>query len=299
MPWPPKPSGVQRSRWTVLPAPLTRRVMLLMADRTQPKGAIHPTRRPLATNHSFGTLELLTGPQDLGDLPSSAAHPRQAWLHLHRTGGPARAGSSPLPAPCPLSGIRAAKASTFCCQPSSSGPLSPVTSTLSSATLTSPAPCKSSFTIGRTRCHLASSSSVGICPVFLSGCGAISVVRMAYLVPAGRRSFLRNRRMPPMGLPMRPGELNRYRSAVGSRSGRAARMCWTLTVTPLAAICLVNSSATIAPLPNLEAWKYSILIACSLLGSPARGRERLPGHASASTKPRHRRSRTPLRGGLR
>ena len=46
--------------------------------------------------------------------------------------------------------------------------------------------------------------------------------------------------MPPMGLPMRPGELNTYRSAVGSRSGRASRMCWTPTVTPLAAICLLN-----------------------------------------------------------
>ena len=77
----------------------------------------------------------------------------------------------------------------FLCQSSSSGPLSPVTSTLSSATLTSPAPSRSSFMIGRTRCHLASSSSVGIRPVFLSGRGAISVVRMAYLVPAGSRTL--------------------------------------------------------------------------------------------------------------
>src|ERR1022692_1429730 len=35
---------------------------------------------------------------------------------------------------------------------------------------------------------------------------------------------------------------------------------WTLTVTPLAAICLLNSSATIAPLPYLEACRYSIFM---------------------------------------
>ena len=44
--------------------------------------------------------------------------------------------------------------------------------------------------IGRTRCHFASSSSVGRRPVFLSGFGAVSVVRTAYLVPAGNRTLL-------------------------------------------------------------------------------------------------------------
>ena len=34
---------------------------------------------------------------------------------------------------------------------------------------------------------------------------------------------------------MRPGELKTYRSAVGRSLGLASRMCWTLTVTPLAA----------------------------------------------------------------
>src|SRR5215475_2614986 len=37
-------------------------------------------------------------------------------------------------------------------------------------------------------------------------------------------------------------------------------MCWTRTVTPLAAICLLNSSATMAPLPYLEACRYSIFM---------------------------------------
>jgi len=49
----------------------------------------------------------------------------------------------------------------------------------------------------------------------LSGFGAASVVSTAYLVPAGSPTFFRNRRMLPMGLPIRPGELNRYRSAGG------------------------------------------------------------------------------------
>ena len=67
--------------------------------------------------------------------------------------------------------------------------------------------------IGMTRCHFATSSSVGTRPVFLSGCGASSVARIAYSVPAGSLTFFRNRRMLPIGLPIRPGELNRYRSA--------------------------------------------------------------------------------------
>ena len=66
--------------------------------------------------------------------------------------------------------------------------------------------------------------SVGIRPVFLSGVGAISVVRMAYDVPAGRLTFFRKRRMRPIGLPMRPGELNRYRSARDSSAGLTSRM---------------------------------------------------------------------------
>jgi len=125
----------------------------------------------------------------------------------------------------PGTGIRAAKASTLCCQPSSSGPLSPVTNTLSSATSTSPLPCRTSFMIGRTRCPVAiNSSSVGTRPVFLSGRGAASVVKMAYLVPAGSTTFFRNWRIPRMGLPKRPGELNRYKSAAGKSSGLASRM---------------------------------------------------------------------------
>ena len=77
---------------------------------------------------------------------------------------------------------------------------------------------------GLMRCHLASSSSVGIRPVFLSGFGAISVVRRAYLVPAGSCTFFRKRRMLRMGRPMRPGELNTYRSAGASALGVASRM---------------------------------------------------------------------------
>ena len=59
--------------------------------------------------------------------------------------------------------------------------------------------------------------------------------------------------MLPMGLPKRAGELNTYRSAGGSSFGFASRMWRTLTVTPWAAICLLNSSATMAPLPYLAA----------------------------------------------
>jgi hypothetical protein len=76
--------------------------------------------------------------------------------------------------------------------------------------------------IGRTRVHFASSFSLGVCPA-RSGCGAASVVKMAYFVPAGSSSFFRNRRMPPMGLPKRAGELNRYRSAGDSWFGFASR----------------------------------------------------------------------------
>jgi hypothetical protein len=78
--------------------------------------------------------------------------------------------------------------------------------------------------IGRTRWYLVSSCSVGIRPVFLSGLGAASVVRMAYLVPAGSFTFFRKRRMLPIGLPKRPGELNRYRSAGDSSFGFTSRM---------------------------------------------------------------------------
>jgi hypothetical protein len=42
--------------------------------------------------------------------------------------------------------------------------------------------------------------------------------------------------------------------AAGRSFGLASRMCWTLTVTPLAAMIFLNSSATMAPLPNFEAW---------------------------------------------
>ena len=47
---------------------------------------------------------------------------------------------------------------------------------------------------------------------------------MAYGVPAGSSTFFRKRRMPPMGLPMRPGELNTYGSAGGGSFGVASRM---------------------------------------------------------------------------
>jgi hypothetical protein len=47
---------------------------------------------------------------------------------------------------------------------------------------------------------------------------------MAYFVPAGSSTFFRNRRVPPMGLPNRAGELNRYRSAGGGSFGFASRM---------------------------------------------------------------------------
>src|SRR5215831_12886392 len=53
------------------------------------------------------------------------------------------------------------------------------------------------------------------------------------------------------------------------------------TVTPLAAICLLNSSATMAPLPYLEACRYSIFIVTPLPGSSsgpsARGCNRTVG----------------------
>ncbi len=73
--------------------------------------------------------------------------------------------------------------------------------------------------MGRTFWYVQISSSVGIRPVFLSGFGAISVVRSAYLVPAGSWSSLRKRCMPRMGFPKRPGELNTYRSAGGNAFG--------------------------------------------------------------------------------
>ncbi len=66
--------------------------------------------------------------------------------------------------------------------------------------------------------------------------------------------------MPLIGFPSRPGELNTYRSAGGSSLGLASRMWWTSTATPSAAICRLNSSATMAPFPYLEAWKYSIFM---------------------------------------
>ena len=97
------------------------------------------------------------------------------------------------------------------------------TLTLPSATSASPLPCRISFMIGRTRVHRASCCSLGTCPA-LSGCVATSVVKTAYLVPAGSSTFFRNRRMLPIGLPKRAGELNRYRSAGGSSFGFASRM---------------------------------------------------------------------------
>ena len=57
--------------------------------------------------------------------------------------------------------------------------------------------------IGRTRWNRQISSSVGIRPVFSSGCGVISVVRTAYLVPAGSSTAFRKRRTPRIGLPIR------------------------------------------------------------------------------------------------
>src|ERR1035437_8511238 len=80
-----------------------------------------------------------------------------------------------------------AKSFTFFCQPSSKGPFSPVTKTQLSATFSRFFGASSLFMIGLTRCHFAISSGVGILPVFLSGLGAASVVRMAYSAPAGRR----------------------------------------------------------------------------------------------------------------
>ena len=85
-------------------------------------------------------------------------------------------------------------------------------------------PSKISFMTGRTRCHLAIFCSVGTRPVFLSGCGASSAVKMAYGKPAGSSTFFRKRRMPPMGLPMCPGELNTYGPAGGGSFGVASRM---------------------------------------------------------------------------
>lgn len=102
-------------------------------------------------------------------------------------------------------------------------------------------------------CHLAISSGVGILPVFLSGWGAPSVLKMAYLVPRGKLTFFRKRCIEPIGLPTRPGEPKTYRSAGGSSLGVASRMWCTLTSWPRAPICLFNSSATLAPLPYLEA----------------------------------------------
>ena len=99
-----------------------------------------------------------------------------------------------------------------------------VTKTLSSATSTRPLLAKSSRMTGLTRWNLQISSSVGMRPVFLSGRGAISVVRSAYLVPSGRLTSFRNRRMPRIGLPMRPGELKTYRSAGGGRFASTSRM---------------------------------------------------------------------------
>src|SRR5262249_28855328 len=106
----------------------------------------------------------------------------------------------------PWMGMRATKASTLCCQPSSSGPLTSATWTLPPATSTSPLRCRISFMIGRTRVHSASSSSLGMRPVW-PGCGAASVAKMLYFVLAGSSSFFMNRRMLPMGLPKRAGEL--------------------------------------------------------------------------------------------
>ena len=47
---------------------------------------------------------------------------------------------------------------------------------------------------------------------------------MAYGMPAGSSTFFSKRRMPPMGLPMRPGELNTYGPAGGGSFGVATRM---------------------------------------------------------------------------
>ena len=42
---------------------------------------------------------------------------------------------------------------------------------------------------------------------------------MAYGMPAESSTFFRKRRMPPMGLPMRPGELSTYGPAGGGSFG--------------------------------------------------------------------------------
>ena len=53
--------------------------------------------------------------------------------------------------------------------------------------------------IDLTRWDLASSSSVGTRPVFLSDFGIASVVRIAYREPAGSLTFFRKRRIPRIG----------------------------------------------------------------------------------------------------
>src|SRR5207248_3348589 len=92
------------------------------------------------------------------------------------------------------------------------------------STLRRPFCASASFMIGRTCWNLQISSSVGVRPVLLSGRGAISVVRSAYFVPAGSDTSFRKRRISRIGPPMRPGELNTYRSADGTSLGLIFRM---------------------------------------------------------------------------
>jgi len=87
-----------------------------------------------------------------------------------------------------------------------------VTYTLSSATSTRPFPWRIPFMTGLTHCPICtSSSSVGARPVCLFSFGAASVVKTEYRAPEGRVKACRNRHIPWIGLPNRPGELNRYR----------------------------------------------------------------------------------------
>ena len=79
--------------------------------------------------------------------------------------------------------------------------------------------------MGRTRCHFASFFLGRQTPGLLSGFGAASVVRTAYLVPAGNSTLLQEAaHAARSACPCDPGELNTYRSAGDNSVALTSRM---------------------------------------------------------------------------
>ena len=155
--------------------------------------------------------------------------------------------------------MQAAKAATLCCQPSSSGPLMSVTWTLSSATSASPLRCRIWFMIGRTCCHLAISSSLGTCPAW-SGCGAASVVKMAYFVARGQLDLLQEPAHAGDGFAEAPGRAEHIQVGRQQLFGPRLPDVMDLDRDAMGGHLLAELLRDHGPLPYLEACRYSLFI---------------------------------------